>query len=63
MSRQPRLARGRAALHASALGGRMDKDGSGMPPRGGNPRLTDDEVRAAVDYMVWLVETPRKETR
>lgn len=23
-----------------------------MPPKGGNPRLSDDEIRAAVEYMV-----------
>ena len=59
---QPRLARGRAALYASALGGRKGQGDIEMPARGGNATLTDDEVRAAVDYMVWLVE-PRKETR
>jgi cytochrome c5 len=57
---QPRLARGRAALYASALGGRKGEGGIEMPARGGNAELTDDEVKAAVDYMVWLVE-PRKE--
>jgi cytochrome c5 len=57
---QPRLARGRAALYASALGGRKGAGGTEMPARGGNANLTDDQVRAAVDYMVWLVE-PRKE--
>jgi cytochrome c5 len=59
---QPRLARGRAALYASALGGRKGAGGTEMPARGGNANLTDDQVRAAVDYMVWLVE-PRKEMR
>lgn len=57
---QPRLARGRAALYASALGGRKGAGDAEMPARGGNASLTDDAVKAAVDYMCWLVET-RKE--
>jgi cytochrome c5 len=60
---QPRLARGSTALYASALRGRVGEGGAEMPPRGGNDRLTDDEVKAAVDYMVWLVQSTRKETR
>ena len=59
---RPRLARGRPALYASALGGRKGEGDAEMPARGGNASLTDDEVKAAVDYMVWLVE-PRKESR
>ena len=59
---RPRLARGRAALYASAVGGRKGEGDAEMPARGGNASLTDDEVKAAVDYMVWLVE-PRKESR
>jgi cytochrome c5 len=49
----PRVAKGRAALYRSALGGFNGP--SGMPARGGNPSLSDDEVRAAVDYMVAIV--------
>lgn len=47
-----RVARGSEALYASALSGRVGADGSEMPARGGNPQLTDVQVRAAVDYMV-----------
>jgi c(7)-type cytochrome triheme protein len=49
-----RLARGNAALYASALGGTP----RGMPARGGNLALKDAEVRAAVDYM--LSRLPRE---
>jgi cytochrome c5 len=43
----PRIAQGVDTLHKNAIDGiRM------MPPKGGNPALKDDEVIAAVDYMV-----------
>lgn len=51
----PRIAQGKDALYAHALNGRIGKDGTEMPPRGGNLNLTDEQVRAAVDYMVALV--------
>ncbi len=47
----PRLALGKDALVKSALNGK-----GVMPARGGNPKLTDDEVRAAVDVLVAAAE-------
>jgi len=49
---KPRLAKGKDALYRSALGGLTGPKGTQMPPRGGNDKLTDDEVRTAVDYMM-----------
>ena len=43
----PRFAKGAAGLHATAIDGLKL-----MPPKGGNPALKDDEVKAAVDYMI-----------
>ncbi len=44
---QPRIAKGNATLYASAMDGFKT-----MPAKGGNMMLKDDEVKAAVDYMV-----------
>jgi cytochrome c5 len=52
----PRVAKGKDALYKSALGGLTGPKGTQMPPRGGNDKLTDVEIRAAVDYMVALVK-------
>jgi len=43
----PRIKSGTAALYNSALHGK-----GAMPPKGGNPGLSDADVKAAVDYMV-----------
>ena len=53
---QPRLAKGREALYASALNGIPDASGWRMPPRGGNPALSDEQVRRAVDFTLAAVE-------
>jgi len=45
------IAKGRDALYASAVNGVQGSTGV-MPPKGGNPGLSNAEVRAAVDYMV-----------
>lgn len=47
----PRIARGKDMLYLHALKGFSGSKGM-MPLRGGNAGLSDDEVRAAVDYMV-----------
>ena len=52
----PRLAKGKEALYKSALGGLTGPKGTQMPPRGGNDKLTDDQVRMAVDYMAAIVK-------
>ncbi|MDE2354884.1 MAG: cytochrome c5 family protein [Betaproteobacteria bacterium] len=43
----PRIAQGMDALYRSALHGK-----NAMPAKGGNPSLSDADVKAAVDYMV-----------
>jgi c(7)-type cytochrome triheme protein len=45
---QPRLAGGPAKLYQSALKGTA----KGMPAKGGNPNLSDADVKSAVDYML-----------
>ncbi len=45
------IAKGRDTLYASAVNGVQGSTGA-MPAKGGNPALSDTEVRAAVDYMV-----------
>lgn len=52
---QPRISQGREILYRHALEGFFGPKGTQMPPRGGNDALTDDEVRAAVDYMIAIV--------
>ena len=44
---KPRIAAGIATLYTHALSGIR-----AMPPKGGNPSLSDAEVKAAVDYLV-----------
>jgi cytochrome c5 len=54
---QPRVTKGREALYASAINGIPDAAGGWrMPPRGGNPALSDEQVMRAVDYTLAAVE-------
>ncbi|MBS1210649.1 MAG: putative cytochrome c5 [Proteobacteria bacterium] len=43
----PRIAQGVETLYKSALEGK-----NAMPARGGNPALSDAEIKSAVDYLV-----------
>lgn len=47
----PRIAQGEETLYKHALEGFTGTKGM-MPARGGGTSLSDDEVKAAVDYMV-----------
>ncbi|MDR2011543.1 MAG: c-type cytochrome [Rhodanobacter sp.] len=47
----PRIAQGKATLYEHALKGYEGKNGA-MPAKGGNATLSDDDVKAAVDYLV-----------
>ncbi len=47
----PRVALGRDALLASAIKGK-----GAMPPKAGNPKLTDAELGAALDHMLAAVK-------
>lgn len=47
-----RIAAGNALLYERAINGFTGASGMMMPAKGGNASLSDDDVRAAVDYMV-----------
>lgn len=49
-----RLYKGKQVLYEHAINGYMGPDYSMMPSRGGNETLDDEEVRLAVDYMIFL---------
>lgn len=50
---ESRIAQGMALLYERAIKGFISEGGLiAMPPKGGNLSLTDEEVKAAVDYMV-----------
>jgi len=47
-----RLSKGWPVLYQNAINGIQTDQGWSMPPRGGNDRLTDQDIRRAVDYML-----------
>ena len=51
----PHVAKGKPTLYKHALHGFTGKKGT-MPAKGGNTSLSDNEVKAAVDYMLSLVK-------
>ena len=47
-----RIAQGADLLHSHAIDGYTGPDGGVMPARGGNPSLSDEQVKATVDWML-----------
>lgn len=47
----PRIAKGKATLVKHAIDGFTGPQGGVMPPKGGNPSLTEAEISAAIVYM------------
>ena len=47
-----RVAQGKDTLYTHAIEGYTGPDGGIMPAKGGNPALTDEQVRASVDWML-----------
>ncbi len=50
---EPRIAKGMPALYKGPLNGIRGEDGKyKMPPRAGNDRLSDEQIKRAAEYMV-----------
>ena len=47
-----RVSKGKDTLYKHAIEGFTGPDGGIMPPKGGNPALTDEQVHATVDWML-----------
>jgi cytochrome c5 len=52
----PRVAKGVSTLVDHAINGFQGPDGKMMPAKGGNPSLTNDQVKATVEWMVSQVK-------
>lgn len=51
---EERVEKPQATLYEHAIQGFYGESDTYMPPRGGNPELSDEDVMSAVDYMVAL---------
>lgn len=51
-----RVVKDKAVLYDHAINGFFGPDYTMMPERGGNPDLSDEQVKMAVDYMVALAK-------
>ena len=51
-----RVIKNKAVLYDHAINGFFGPDDTMMPERGGNPELSDEQVKHAVDYMVALAK-------
>ena len=51
-----RIAQGKETLYKHAIEGFHGPDGGVMPPKGGNPALTDAQVEATVDWMLGQIK-------
>lgn len=51
----PRIGQGKDTLFKHAIGGFTGKTGT-MPPKGGNPALSDAEVKAAVEHLIGMAK-------
>ncbi len=47
-----RIAQGKDTLYKHAVEGYTGPDGGIMPPKGGNPALTEEQIHATVDWML-----------
>lgn len=47
-----RIAQGKETLYKHSIEGFTGPDGGVMPPKGGNPALTDEQMHATVDWML-----------
>jgi cytochrome c5 len=57
-----RLQKGNEALFQSVRNGIRGDDGKyRMPPRGGNDRLTDEQIRLALGYKIAAIEALRQQ--
>ncbi len=58
-----RLPKGRDSLAANVISGIQGEDGAyRMPPRGGNDRLTDAQIKLAVNYKIAAIKTLRAQS-